>query len=156
MIAILKKRFYNLKSIERVVALFSSILVFVWFFNLYMNRVDTTPAEQGYIDAITERINKVTSDPTLLLNGPGNITIKKDVITYKIENAECKATATYDKDYKLIEYTIEDAYTPIGTAVLTALFGAFILSLFTYFIFAFLMSALCGLYLLTFKDHLYE
>jgi len=156
MIYVLKKRFYNLRSIERVVALFSAILVFVSFFDFYMNRVDTTPAQQEYIDAITERINNITSNPTLLLSSPGNITIEKDVITYKIENAECKATAKYDKDYKLIEINIEDSSTSIELAIVIASFSSFILAVFLYYISAFLMSALCGLYLFAFKDHLYD
>lgn len=156
MIYELKRRFNNLRSIERVVALITSILVFAGFANYYLNNVDITPAEQMYVDEIVERLNKVSSDPNILLKNPGKVTIKKDSITYSIENAQCKATGKYDKEYKLIDYKVDDSASPLGIAILTAFFAGFVLSIFTYFAVAIIMSILCGIYFALFKDYLYE
>ena len=106
--------------------------------------------------AISDRINKVSSNPYLILEGPGTITIKKDIIIYSIENAQCNATAKFDKKYNLIECEVQDTSTSIGIAILIGTGAGAIIAVFAYYICAFLMSILCGIYLYAFKDYQYD
>ena len=115
----LKERVLNFKSFERAAALVFTILLFVWLFKFTYERMDVTPAPQVYYDALDSRIQSVSKEPNILLENVGKIEIHNNEIVYTVENGECRATAYYDREYKLKHYTIDDKSITVFGAILS-------------------------------------
>lgn len=149
----LKERVLNFKSFERAAALVFTILLFVWVFKFTYNLMDTTPAPQEYSDALDSRIQSVSIDPNILLENVGKVEIHNKEVVYTVENTECRATAYFDREYKLKNYTIEDKSITVLGAILSCAGIGVLICVFGYYIFTFVLAVLNGIYLLIFKDY---
>ena len=148
------RRMHNWRSIERVVCLFTAILAFTWCFTyLFFDYTDLEPASKESIDSITERIEAVSDNPELMLKSKGEIKIEGDTVTYSLENADCKATAKYDREFKLIEYEIKDSAETLFHAIVVNGFVGMFFAIAGFFIAFIVMYALSFLYFYYTRDY---
>ena len=113
-----RMNFAKRKSVEKIVCfalcIILSTVFSVWFFCI----IDRTPATFEDYEELHTRIVAISENPDELLNNKGNISIYDDTIVYDIENKECKMTAKYTRDYKLIEYSQADKSSSLIAAIL--------------------------------------
>ena len=149
-----KRRMRNWRSIERVVCMFTAILLFTWCFTyLLFYHSDLEPASQVSIDSITERIKSVSDNPESMLKSKGEIKIDGDTVTYSLENADCSATAKYDREFKLIEYEIKDNAETLFNAIVVNGFVGLLFAFAGYFLAFGIMFVLSLLYFYFTRDY---
>ena len=131
---------------EKLVCLILSMVISLVFVVSLAINTDMTPATFDDYFPLNERLLAVEGNPSDLLEGDGEIIINGKVITYTVENSECKMTGTYDGDYRLIKKVQEDKAFGVGKLIICCLalfvFIAFIL----YFVSFFFIFAGCYFY----------
>ena len=69
---------------------------------------DTVPATPMDYEQLEKQVNAIQQDSDILLKTDCDINIKDEIITVKLENDECKLTAKYDENFKVLSISKED------------------------------------------------
>lgn len=59
-------------------------------------------------EQLEKQVNAIQQDSDILLKTDCDINIKDEIITVKLENDECKLTAKYDENFKVLSISKED------------------------------------------------
>ena len=111
------------KTIEKIFILILAIIISLILTVSFYNATDKVPATFDDYVPLNQRILAVETNPSSLLDGNGTIDIKDGVITYTVENEECKMTGTYDREYKLTKKTQSDkAFSTVSLVIICCLF----------------------------------
>lgn len=90
-------------TISGLVGIALTMVMFV-----YTDKVPATPSDYEQLE---DQVNLIQQNPDLLLETDCNININGEIITVEFENDECKMTAKYDKDFKVLSTSKEDKST---------------------------------------------
>ena len=126
---------------EKLVCLILSMVIALVFVVSLAINADMSPATFDDYFPLNERLLAVEGNPSNLLEGDGEIVINGKIITYTVENKECKMTATYDSDYKLIKKAQEDKAFGIGKLIICCLALFALTAFFLYFVSFFFIFA---------------